>query len=264
MNDIFDAGIVTAAAKLASAMAKGDEDAFGKQLDPSAKMLLDGLVASGEWTDATKAIEAVRIVTIADVEPPAEPDATAGAVVLAVQEKGSSYVVAFRGKRTGDNWTWTGAGVESGAKPRASAWDGTRPGISASVASSGGEEGGDGGLPTSLAGVMDAANMSSEAIVAAYLAEQLGKNFGAPVPSMTPEMQRQAKLLSEQAKKKIEEGTVPSAKQFRGVIEMVAKLTGKPEADLLAPAAAILKISPDKAKELYDEGGGAAPKTGGG
>jgi hypothetical protein len=81
---------------------------------------------------------------------------------------------------------------------------------------------------------------------------------------MTPEMQRQAKLLSEQAKKKIEEGTVPSAKQFRGVIEMVAKLTGKPEADLLAPAAAILKISPDKAKELYDEGGGAAPKTGGG
>lgn len=56
--------LATAVAKLADAIAKGDEKAMESMLTPKAQSVLSSLVSSGEWGESTKGIEAVRIVLI--------------------------------------------------------------------------------------------------------------------------------------------------------------------------------------------------------
>jgi hypothetical protein len=165
--------------------------------------------------------------------------------------------------------------VDSGSRPRASAWDGTRPGSAAAALAAGGAAGTEEemeqmltsmaaqmaqGLAGAMSQAMDPDRMPADLVVAIYLGDELGRQLSLPPPNgMTPEITAALRRVGDRAKQKIEEGTIPSAAIFRQTLDAVAKRAGKEATTLFAAAASILKISPDKAKELYDQGAAAAP-----
>jgi hypothetical protein len=72
-----DEDLAEAVIRFASALARGDESAFGSLLDPSARSVLDELLSSGDWEEATARIEAVRVFWVkkgvAEYRPPTGP-----------------------------------------------------------------------------------------------------------------------------------------------------------------------------------------------
>src|ERR1051326_2974560 len=92
--------------KLADALAKGDSGAIKPMLDKNAQSVLDELVGSGGWSEGTKPIEQVRIVSVSGT---GEAHADSSQVGMAIQSRDGAYLLAWSGKRDGDNWTFAAA-----------------------------------------------------------------------------------------------------------------------------------------------------------
>ncbi|MCB0059206.1 MAG: hypothetical protein KDE45_19340, partial [Caldilineaceae bacterium] len=82
--------LAQAVADFASAMVKGDADAFGDLLSPDGKAVLGALEESGDWAPATKDLRAVRICRI--------DDESSGTPVLAlgIEDNMSATLLAWR------------------------------------------------------------------------------------------------------------------------------------------------------------------------
>ena len=113
-----DESLAKAVADLASALAQGDETAFGALLDNPSRQVLAEQVRTGAWERETADIEAVRVVSLT-----VEGGATAVAT-LAVQDPRGAYLLAWKGVRTGDAWLFGGAPSPDTRAPRASDLDG--------------------------------------------------------------------------------------------------------------------------------------------
>jgi hypothetical protein len=116
--------LAKAVVSFADAFAKGDDSKVGAMLTPGAKATLDQIEAAGGWEDATKKLEAVRVVSLAETGGE-EQKATSADVVLAFQEPGSSYVLTWSCSLQNENWLFDAKPAPRGTKPRASDWDGT-------------------------------------------------------------------------------------------------------------------------------------------
>ncbi len=113
----YDQALAEAVGTLASAIARGDDEAMSRLLDPPAEAVLAELVERGEWESQTKGIELVRIVALEG----AEADAKVG---LAVQDPKGAYLMAWEGRRAGDAWIFTGLATTEQTAARASDLDG--------------------------------------------------------------------------------------------------------------------------------------------
>lgn len=116
-----DKSLAEAVIKLASALAKGDAAAMRPMLDSGAKAILEDMVASGAWAEATKPIEQVRIVSLSGRS---EEKASSAQVALAIQIPGSAHLLAWQGSRAGDAWVFKNIWVQDDRKTRASEFDG--------------------------------------------------------------------------------------------------------------------------------------------
>lgn len=99
-----DDAIAVSVINLASAIAKGDSKAMSGMLVNVGKDVLDQLLASGQWEDATGKIEAVRVVELS--APGAKPQSFN--VSFAVQEPGVAYLVRFVATLDNDKYVFTG------------------------------------------------------------------------------------------------------------------------------------------------------------
>jgi hypothetical protein len=134
----YDRSLAEAVIVLAGSIAAGDDLAMAPVLDPAGRAVLDQLVASGEWYDATGEIEGVRIVFVSQ-SPDENTEASAAKVVLAVQDPGEAYVLAWNATNAGDGWRFSAEPSTGQTKARASEWDAdTMAAFSASAGMGGG------------------------------------------------------------------------------------------------------------------------------
>lgn len=118
----YDRSLAEAVIVLAGSIASGDDLAMAPVLDPAGRAVLDQLVASGEWYDATGEVEGVRLVYLSQ-SPDENTEASAAEVVLAVQEPGEAYVLAWNATNSGDGWRFSAEPSTGQTKARASEWD---------------------------------------------------------------------------------------------------------------------------------------------
>ncbi len=118
----YDRTLAEAVIVLAGSVAAGDDLAMAPVLDPAGRAVLDQLVASGEWYDATGEIEGVRVVFVSQ-SPDENTEASAAEVVLAVQDPGEAYVLAWNATNSGDGWRFSAEPSTGQTKARASEWD---------------------------------------------------------------------------------------------------------------------------------------------
>jgi len=107
--------------KLADRLAKGDSKGMKALLTPPAQNIVDELVSTGGWADATKNIEQVRVVTVSGAS---DERPTSSLVGLAIQGKDGAYLLAWNGVRSGDSWVFQHAYSQGDVKTRASDFDG--------------------------------------------------------------------------------------------------------------------------------------------
>ncbi|GMV70797.1 MAG: hypothetical protein AMXMBFR77_06360 [Phycisphaerales bacterium] len=205
-----DRSLAEAVVRLADAFARGDASAARRLLDKPAQSVLDTLVASDEWAEATSRIEAVRIVWIDDYARFSESP-TAASVAFAVQEPGASYILRWDGTRVFDSWVFGGAPATPEVRVRATAWDGL---AQSDYESAGGMALADGGNPFGLpeevlaqlrAMGLDPANLDLDAI------EKMLEEMGDQLP---PEVVRQIRdLLRKLRDAGITPGTAPGGTQ---------------------------------------------------
>lgn len=94
-----------AIADFASAMARGDHQAFGEMLAPEDRFFHDILLATGDWEQATSNLRAVRIVNLEDGESIAK-------VAIAYGNESSASLTAWEARRTsGTTWQFSPLGV---------------------------------------------------------------------------------------------------------------------------------------------------------
>ncbi|MBS0188238.1 MAG: hypothetical protein JSS51_09225 [Planctomycetes bacterium] len=104
---------------LASSIAKGDSKAMSNLMVNVGKDVLDQLLSSGQWEEATSKIEAVRVVELA--APGAKPESFT--VSLAIQEPGVAYLVRFTGTQNNGKYVFTGMPGGRKTHPRANQFD---------------------------------------------------------------------------------------------------------------------------------------------
>jgi hypothetical protein len=107
--------------KLAHNLAKGDAPAMKRLLTPPGQNLVDELVSTGGWSEATKSIEQVRVVSVSGTTEEAPATSLIG---FAIQGKDGAYLLAWNGARAGDAWVFQHAYCQGDVKPRASDFDG--------------------------------------------------------------------------------------------------------------------------------------------
>ncbi len=137
----YDRSLAEAVVVLAGSIASGDDLAMAPVLDPAGRAVLDQLVASGEWYDATGAVEGVRVVYLSQ-SPDENTEARGGEVVLAVQEPGEAYVLAWNATNAGEGWRFSAQPSTGQTKARASEWDADTMGAFSPAAGSGSDGGG--------------------------------------------------------------------------------------------------------------------------
>lgn len=105
----------------ADALAKGDSDTFGKLITDDAKQDLSALTAGGEWDEALKKIEAVRVVRL---ESTGDEGSPASAILsLAVQDPSGSYVLNWSGVLKDGDYVFDGLRSPRESRRRADEWD---------------------------------------------------------------------------------------------------------------------------------------------
>lgn len=105
----------------ADALAKGDADTFGKLITDDAKQDLSTLTAGGEWEDALKKIEAVRIVRLEGTGDEGSP--SSAILTLAVQDPNGSYVLNWSGVLKDGTYVFDGLRSPRESRRRADEWD---------------------------------------------------------------------------------------------------------------------------------------------
>jgi hypothetical protein len=120
-----DETLARAVIDFADALAKGDSTKFGSMLTSGTRPFLDQLTGDGSWEEATSKIEAVRVITLTDLDPPAPPSAeqTFAMLYYAVQEPSGAYLMGWSARKDGGTWKFTMAPSGSMVKPRASDFD---------------------------------------------------------------------------------------------------------------------------------------------
>lgn len=109
---------------IANAIAKGDSEALKSVLDPVlGQPVLEELLASGGWDDATKTIEVVRVVRMTQI-PTTTDKANSAEVQFAVQDREGAYLLAFAASNASGKLLWVGSPVPNVEKKRASEFDG--------------------------------------------------------------------------------------------------------------------------------------------
>jgi len=109
-----DESFARAVISLGDALARGDETKMRAVLTQPAQGVLDELVGSGAWYDATGEIEAVRVV---------ELDGAAHTVTLAVQDPDGAYVLKWRGRPFGGSYAFEGESSPKVERGRATDFD---------------------------------------------------------------------------------------------------------------------------------------------
>jgi hypothetical protein len=117
-----DRALAEGVIRLTNALAKGDAATMKQILDPISAGVLDELVANGDWASETKAIEAVRVVSVSGTKEAAPMMSLIG---TAIQGKDGAYLLAWQGVRAGDNWMFAAAPCQGDIKARASDFDDT-------------------------------------------------------------------------------------------------------------------------------------------
>lgn len=111
-----DETLARAVITFADALARGDADKIRPMLDPAGKTTLDTLVKNGGWGSSTgKAIEAVRVSSLAQGDQ--------STLVLAVQEPGVAYPLAWTIGNTSGSIVFTAAPAPNVTRSRASDFD---------------------------------------------------------------------------------------------------------------------------------------------
>lgn len=107
---------------LASGFAKGDAQAVKSSLDRQSSAIIDELLASGGWEEGTAKVEGVRVVFITpDALQNAEPAEVN--VVLAIQEPGAAYILAWSTKPANNGWSFKAMPSTGQTRARAAMWD---------------------------------------------------------------------------------------------------------------------------------------------
>lgn len=114
-----DRSLAESVIQFANAIATGDSGAMRGMLDRAGQAVLDDLVGTGGWDDATKKIEAVRVVRLNQ----SGYDQPSAMVATAIQEPGGAYVLLWAAKPGGDRYIFSPQLAASGVKARASEWD---------------------------------------------------------------------------------------------------------------------------------------------
>lgn len=113
-----DEGLARSVIKFADALARGDSASLKTMLDAQGKMIVDQLVGSGDWYDATKSIEAVRVASLSG-------GGGFGALTLAIQDPDGAYVLSWQAMESGgDAWLFMPLPSTNEVKRRVSDWDG--------------------------------------------------------------------------------------------------------------------------------------------
>lgn len=105
-----------AVARLASAIASGDNSAFANLIEPSYRTILTSLVDEGSWNESTSEIETVRVAVL-------ESDAEMLRVGLAIQDARGAYLLAWSGNKSGDSWSFEPIAIEPQYAPTAADLD---------------------------------------------------------------------------------------------------------------------------------------------
>ncbi len=176
-----DESLARATIGLANAIAKGDASGLSPMLADSARNVLDKLTSSGQWDDAAKRIEGVRVVGVTQT-PSGQKEATSATVTLAIQEPGRAFVTGWSATRAGDTWKFDSAPSPEGTRTRASEWDGTTTTAAAPMSSGGSSD---------MASAASAAGVSSDEVtVLAYAALELANRVETASGTKLPEAQK--------------------------------------------------------------------------
>jgi len=133
----FDRELAEAVIGFASGLLDPDDpEAFGSYLDDSGKTQLDAIDFSVGWFEAVEPIEGVRVVSLSQ-EPRTAEEADTATVMLALQEQGEAYALAWSGRRSGGRWVFSGIDVGYQTRARAADFDGVDAGSLAASASGG-------------------------------------------------------------------------------------------------------------------------------
>ena len=98
--------IAETVAALAGAIARGDARALHPMLDEPSQVILDQLVESDSWNDATGSITKVRVCTL-------EEDGSNIRVGLGVESASGAYLLGWEGERLGSGWLFAGIALET-------------------------------------------------------------------------------------------------------------------------------------------------------
>lgn len=109
----------------ATALASGDSDTMGSMLTADSKPVLDELVTSGAWYDATDSIEAVRVVQLVDSSSVAgDIDAI---LTFAIQDPDGAYLLSWGAQRAGSGFRFGASQSSDEVRSRASDFDNNVP-----------------------------------------------------------------------------------------------------------------------------------------
>jgi hypothetical protein len=260
-----DRTLAEATIRLASALAKGDSKEFGSLLDPGAKAILEDLVSSGSWADATKKIEQVRVISVSSRT---EEKATQSDVTLAVQVPGQAFLLAWAGTRSGDAWTFKNAWADGAMKSRASEFDGSAPSESGSASAATPAPSADDEKKVNIYIMYQlAGELSASKGGPAPTRAQLDAAMKAYVPGLTSAeiddaMKRGKELVeSGDAAKRLTPDNVVNFVDgpFAGALGSVGFPT--PE-DRIALFAKVFKSTPEAIKQLYEQGKNGSQPSG--
>ncbi len=111
-----DADLARAVVNFAEAFLEGDDSAARSMLDLTGQAVLDRLLVTGGWYDATDELEAVHVVDLSEYG-----SGQGGSVTYALQTPGSAYTLSWNVEPgPGGELAFSGADSSSEERPRAS------------------------------------------------------------------------------------------------------------------------------------------------
>ncbi len=119
-------GLAEAVITLADSIARGDAEAMRGLLAQRDQGLLDQLVNSEQWYEATEGIEAVRVVSMDSIgrlsEEPEEAE-----LAIAVQDPDGAYVLVWSASMLQGDWVFSAEPSTAQEQARATSFDGMSP-----------------------------------------------------------------------------------------------------------------------------------------
>jgi hypothetical protein len=239
----IDESLAQSVIRFGDALARGDDAALRPLLDVSSRAVLERLLVTGGWYDATGSLEAVSVIELQDND-------GGGSLSLALQEPGVAYILNWEALPAPDGNGYVFAGRESPAEERARA---------AEFA---------GGVPAVSDALLDSVPEDQLSAIAFSMAvaEELGSRFGTSLPpdAMLAVMAQQSgqsveqiRSLLDQGREALARGVRPPAimiKLLATQVEMASKAGGTPIGldELFEVFAKILNTTADDVRSMYD------------